>query len=460
MQFVKQGLVVATLVAMIVASSCKKNDVADGLAPTPAGPPPAAGNLTDALKDSALAYSRDIYLWYNQIPASFDARSYDDLGKIMTAIRQYSTEPGFTGPVDRWSFAVKQQEWDNVSAGIAGDFGINVFFRQEGDLRVRSVEKASPAGLAGVRRGWRIVKLNGSTNITTANSNSIVEAVYGSNSTAFGFQKPDGTTVDLTLNAGTYQENPIILDSVYTVSSRKIGYFAFNSFLGDTTRVYSEFSRIFSRFASSGVNDVVIDLRYNGGGYVTMQQKLANWLAPASANGQLMMTQQFNNKYTNFNSTDYFSKLGSLNLGRIFFIVSSSTASASELLINNLKPYMNVQLVGPSKTYGKPVGYFPIEVGDWYIFPVSFRSTNKNGEGNYFNGLALNSQSADGLDKDWGDLTEASLQTVVNYITTGAYRSQSANERDAYRAQQEVSSGNRVLDASHFKGAIDLRKRK
>ena len=65
---------------------------------------------------------------------------------------------------------------------------------------------------------------------------------------------------------------------------------------------------------------------------------------------------------------------------------------------------MDVQMVGPSKTYGKPVGFFPVPVGDWYIFPVSFRSTNKNGQGNYFNGMDLNNQIADGLDKDWGDV--------------------------------------------------------
>src|SRR5690606_18111219 len=132
--------------------------------------------------------------------------------------------------------------------------------------------------------------------------------------------------------------------------------------------------------------------------------------------------QQYNDKYARWNSTDNFSKLGSLNLNRIFFIVSSSTASASELVINNLKPYMEVVLVGPSNTYGKPVGYFTIPVGSNYIFPVSFRTTNKNGEGSYFNGLQLNHKVADGLDKDWGDLDEASLASAIRYITTGAFR--------------------------------------
>jgi len=173
-----------------------------------------------------------------------------------------------------------------------------------------------------------------------------------------------------------------------------------------------------------------------------------------------MMKQQYNDKYTAYNESTGFQKLGSLNLSRIFFIVSNSTASASELLINNLKPFMDVELVGPSKTYGKPVGFFPIPVGDWYIFPVSFRSTNNKGEGNYFDGLALNSQVADGLDKDWGDVTESCLQSALSYITTGAFRMQTSGDRTIFQAQSEIKSGNNVLDAPSFKGMISTRKSK
>lgn len=133
----------------------------------------------------------------------------------------------------------------------------------------------------------------------------------------------------------------------------------FNSFLGDTTEIYNEFSRVSNRFVNYGVTDVVIDLRYNGGGYVSVAEKFANFLVKSSANGQVMMKQEFNDKYKSWNSTETFKKLGSLNINRIYFIVSKSTASASELLINNLKPYMDVVLLGQTSTYGKPVGYFP-----------------------------------------------------------------------------------------------------
>ena len=461
----KNHLLVVMLVGFAFLSSCKKNDLSgENLnPPTSTTPATPAGTSADALKDSALLYSKDIYLWYSQIPSTFNARSYSDPDQIMTAIRQYSIEPGFSGAVDRWSFAVKQAEWDNVSSGFStGDFGLNIFFRAVGDLRVRHVEKESPAGLAGVRRGWRITAINGDNNITKGNADFIVQNVYQSNSASITFEKPDNSSITINLTAGNYREHPVILDSVYNINSKKIGYFAFNSFLGDTTEIYNEFSRVFNKFVSSGVNDVVVDLRYNGGGYVSVQEKLANWLAPSSANGQLMMKQQFNDKYTQYNSDEKFNKLGGLSLSRIFFIVSSSTASASELLINNLKPYMDVQLIGPSKTYGKPVGFFPIPVGDWYIFPVSFRTTNKNGEGSYFNGLAVNSQVADGLDKDWGNTEDSCLRSAISFITSGAFRSQAAGTRSAASNQEDpaLKKITAVLDEPAFKGMVDTRKMK
>lgn len=441
-------------------SSCKKV-VADAPAPTPA---PAVSNAPSAeykLKDTTVQDARDFYLWYNQIPSTFDPQTYADPDKIMTAIRSYSIETGYTAPVDRWSFAMKKTDWDNLSRGsvqetAAGesDLGLNVFFRVEGDLRVRNVEPQSPAGKAGVHRGWRITKINGSTNITTGNSTTIINAVYESTATTFTFLKPDGSSVDLSLNASSYTSHPVVLDSVYTVGSKKAGYLVFNSFLGDTAQIYSDFSRVFSRFSREAVNEVIVDLRYNGGGYVTVQEQLANYLINSAYNGQVMMSEKYNDKHSDYNNTSRFNKRGSVNVKRIFFIVSSNTASASELLINNLKPYMDVRLVGPSKTTGKPVGFFPIPAGEWYVFPVSFRSVNKNGEGNYFNGFSVTTSAADGIDKDWGDKNEAALASILNGFSSGAFRSGTGE----VVVDPSVEAINEKFSQKEFKGTIDTRR--
>lgn len=448
----KIKLLLATTGVLFFMASCKK----DNVNPNPTPPAPTTPTV-DKVKDSVLLYTRDIYLWNTQIPANFNAQSYSDPNEIMKAIRAYSIEPGFTGPVDRWSFAVKKSEWDNVSSGISKDFGLNIFFLEEGDLRVRFVETASPAGKAGIKRGWRITKINGNTNMTTSNANFIVNGIYSSTSASVSFLKPDGNTADVNLVADSYQEHPVFLDTVYTVAGKKAGYMVFNSFLGDTTEIYNRFSQTFSKFSQQNVDDVIIDLRYNGGGYVSVQDKLANYLAPTAANGQTLMTQAFNTIYSQWNSSTKINKIGSLNLPRVFIIVSSSSASASELLINNLKPYMEVILVGPSKTYGKPVGYFPIPVGDWYIFPVSFRSTNKSGQGNYFDGFALNKQVADGIDKDWGDITETSLASVLKYIGTGGFRANMEPRTEKFEADPIIINANVTLDKNTFKGMVDKR---
>jgi hypothetical protein len=447
----------ATAVGNLV--SCQKNVVdqpASNLTAVTNNGPSAEYKM----KDSVLQLTRNMYLWYNQIPSSFDPQTFATPVEAMTAIRTYSNEPPATTPVDRWSFAMKKTEWDNSSTGHVqqtaegnADLGMNVFFRTEGDLRVTHVERESAAGRAGIRRGWRITSINGSTNMTTGNATFIVDAVHESTSSTFTFKKPDGTSINIALNANAYTEHPVVLDSVYTAGSKKAGYLVFNSFLGDTAQIYNDFNRVFSRFSREGVNEIIIDLRYNGGGYVNVQERLANYLINAAHSGQVMMTEKFNDRNARYNSTTRFRKLGSVNVSRIFFVTSSSTASASELLINNLKAYMDVRLVGPSKTNGKPVGFFPIAVGEWYIFPVSFRTVNKNGEGNYFNGLPLTTRAGDGIDKDWGDKNETALASILNGFSTGSLR----NNSNAVVADPSVEAINDKLSQREFKGTIDTR---
>lgn len=449
------------IVSMALFVSCKKNT--NDLVATAPVTTPGTVNIPainpDLIKDSSLLYSKDIYLWNKQIPASFNARSFADPAAILQAIHPFSVEPGFSNPVDKWSFAMKKTEWDQQSAGMsllsgtgndAGDFGLTVFFRAEGDLRVRLVEPNSPAGLAGIKRGWRITQLNGNSSITTSNADFIIKNVYNSASTSFAFTKPDDGQVSITLNAAHYAEKQVYMDTVYSIGSQRIGYLVFNSFLGNSTQISTEFQRVFNRFANQQVTDVVVDLRYNGGGYVSLAEQLTNYLAPVSANGGLMMKQEYNSENSSNNTTTFIKKTGGLNLTDVYFIVSRSTASASELLINNLKPYMDVKLIGPSATHGKPVGFFPIPVGEWYIFPVSFKTKNKNGEGSYFNGLTVNAQVADGLDKDWGNITENCLASALRNIAGGSY----LREAETFRPSAATVAGNEKLDMPFLKIAV------
>jgi hypothetical protein len=445
------------LISVIIASvACKKSDTS-----TPNPPPvdttsnPPATTLMDKILDTAYAYSQDIYLWYKTIPDTINNRRFADPDGFMTYLRKYSIEPGFSQPVDKWSFGIKQVDWDNLSSGVTKDFGFSVFFFAQKDLRVKYVEESSPAGIAGIKRGWQITKINGSVNIDASNQASIdyiIQTVFQSDNTTFTFKLPDGSTKDVSLTSDTYQEHPIFLDTVYNnVGGKTVGYMVLNSFLGDTIEIRNEFNRIFTRFANANVNDVVIDLRYNGGGYVNLSAMLADYLVPPSANGQVLLTQTFNDKYTSENQSINVAKLGSLNLSRVFFIMTGNTASASELVINNMKPYVDVKLIGEN-SYGKPVGYFPIPISSWYIFPISFRTTNKAGQGNYFGGFVPDKQVNDGLDKDWGDINEACLASALKYIGTGAFRSAAADA--PYIDKSHLRKGNDGLSGKEFKGMV------
>src|SRR4051812_28541459 len=258
------------LVGVLFLASCKKS-VDDGGSNPPPVDTTSTPTAADLLKDSVLLIAKDVYLWNTQIPSTFKPRSYAEPIAEMEAIRQYSIEPGFTGPVGRFSFAIKKTDWDNLSNGVQEDFGMGIFFNTVTDLRVKYVEPASPSGLAGIQRGWQILKINGNSQIDTSSAtiDRIVAAVFNSSNTSFTFKKPDGTTADVSLTAATYQTHPVFADSVYAVNGKNIGYLALNSFLGDTTEIYSEFSNIFSRFQQQNVSEAIIDLRYNGGGYVS-----------------------------------------------------------------------------------------------------------------------------------------------------------------------------------------------
>ncbi len=442
--------------------SCKKDikqDIASNIAPTPAPPNPVGGVNPAQLNDVAFQKTQDYYLWNNQLPATLNTSGYADPTGVMIAIRQYSIEPGFTAPVDKWSFAMKKTEWDQYSGGMSslsssttaqGDFGMTVFFRGDGDLRVRLTEPNSPAGILGIKRGWRITKINGNSNITSSNSQFIIDNIYKAASADVTFAKADGSSVDLNLQAAHYADKPVYLDTVYNSSNGNIGYLVYNSFLGNINQTSAEYSRVFNKFSAAGITNLIVDLRYNGGGYVNLQEQLANYLITSQAQGSIMMKQIYNSNHSNQNSTVLFNKTGSLQLNKIYFIVSRGTASASELLINNLKPYMDVRLIGNSNTHGKPVGFFPIENGEWYVFPVSFKTVNKNGEGNYYAGFAPNAMVADGLDKDWGDITEASLASAIRNINGGNYR---GNE-PVFNESPMVASGNDALEKTMLKVTI------
>jgi carboxyl-terminal processing protease len=165
----------------------------------------------------------------------------------------------------------------------------------------------------------------------------------------------------------------------------------------------------------------------------------------------------------------YFSKKGSLNLSRIYFIVTDETASASELLINTLSPYMQVYMVGnyhsdgktntANNTYGKPVGFFPVEIvsSSNELYVTSFQMFNKNGVGDYFNGLKPNSHVWE-YDSflDFGNQDETMLAAALAHIKTGIFKStqpRSVSEKTNFERKfsQEGASPRKIQGMYKFR---------
>lgn len=272
-----------------------------------------------------------------------------------------------------------------IYGAVAKSFGMYVFYLDD-DLYVRMVDKNSPAYIAGVRRGDRILSINGNTKIdypTQLKENfKTVNGYLNESTMLIKFGKPSGVIEEKQIANVQYNIDPILDSRVINFEGKKVGYLAFSSFVSIMeknvfTRMHTDFENVFNSFDAEGINDLIVDLRYNGGGSVLTAEYLADHIAPLAADKQQMLYYEMNTVL----SRDWewtaegeefgpvkFAKKGKLNLPKVYFLVTRSTASASELLINSLKPYMQVHIIGTyvrnekkeavaQNTYGKPVGF-------------------------------------------------------------------------------------------------------
>lgn len=362
---------------------------------------------------------KDYYYWYEQIP-ELDPNLYNSPYQLLEAIRY--------NPPDKWSFISTKTELDAYynQAAFVG-FGFSVGFDNDNNLIISMVYDSSPLKADGVDRGCQILSIDGQTP-TPSNYNSLIGDDGIGVSKTFEFKMHDGSIQTHTYSKAEISINSVFADTVYTYGSTKIGYFMLNSFINPTT---DELTETFAKFQTEAVSELIVDLRYNGGGLVEVANFLANLIGGNNANGGIFGTYKHNNKHDELNEDMMFEvETNSLSIDRVFFITTSSSASASELVINSLKPFMEVVLVG-SNTHGKPVGMYQFSFNDPSIdlafVPICFSIFNANGEGDYFDGISADILVNDDISHLFGDTQELCINAALAEIGVTSKATTSSN---------------------------------
>lgn len=364
------------------------------------------------------------YYWYEHLPATVDYVKYSSNEALLDAI--------IFKPLDRFSYLTTQEEFNNSFVGRNAGHGFGFAFSADDRLYVSFVFDESPAGKDGWKRGWEITHINGKPVSDYVSSTGSYDFKLGDPdpgiSNTFTFKLPDGSTTTRTNTKAEYQSNSVLERKVFQVGEKKVGYWAYQSFkatAGLNPTQSTEVKNSMEYFQSEGIGELIIDLRYNGGGSVAVAEQICNYLIQNTNSGKLMYTNKLNKLKSNQNSSKNFSKIGSLNLPRLIFITSRGSASASELVINNLRPYLDITLIGDN-TYGKPVGSFPLsnynrilKSQNVELVPITFATANARGEAEYFDGFPADFAVGDTPQFPWGDSRDLRLDAALHYIQNG-----------------------------------------
>jgi C-terminal processing protease CtpA/Prc len=302
---------------------------------------------------------------------------------------------------------------------------------------VEYVYPNSPAELAGLKRGDIILKVDGQdlnvTNFDRLAANTSFNLTLG---------RYNGSSISLSdevvsIEAGTIELDPVIHYEVKNVNGTKVGYLVYVDFLaGDDDKWLNSLGDALSSMKQEGITELVLDLRYNPGGEVDVASYLASTIAPASvvASKEVLVNFEYNDTLEEYfrdrqgdNSPNLATRFGknenNLNLNDIYILTTGNTASASELVINGLRPYMNVVQIGEStfgKFYGSYVLYDQNEPSEhnWAIVPVVLKYSNATGVTDFDNGLRPDVPLSDNIlaAKPFGDESDPLLKTALNLI--------------------------------------------
>jgi carboxyl-terminal processing protease len=419
---------------LLVVAACSKDD-----------PAPDATTQTNNKIDSWILDNMQFwYLWNDKLPSSPDkTQDPETFFKSLLV-----SEDRFSWIQDSYTDLL------NSLQGISKEAGYEFVLYRESETsnnvlaQILYVKPGSPAEGAGLKRGDVITAIN-NQQITTSNYKDLLAAIKDDHTIRYKPLLVDQQKLDIektaSLTTVQYTENPNYLHKVIPVGDKKIGYYVYNFFASGTdsnAKAYdTEMESIFADFKAQGITDLVLDLRFNSGGSETSADNLASLIGTSVDNTKVFAKRTYNTGVeneiikdpdlgTSYLTTKFLNK--SSNVGnqltghRVYVLTSSHTASASELVINALKPFMDVFLIG-DVTYGKNVGSISIYDKDdptnkWGMQPIVVKVSNSLGQSDYSAGFTPNV-----IDKDnslylypLGDPKEALLRQAIDQITGAA----------------------------------------
>jgi carboxyl-terminal processing protease len=421
-----------SLLVLIFLSSCRKDEVIE---PDPVD----TGNPNAAVNETFYDLMKDWYFWNTQIP-EINPSTYSSPSQVLEAIRKR--------PEDRWSYITGRSEFEAYfrDARMVG-YGFGSAWDAQENLRVMFVFNKTQMYQQGVRRSWVIEAINGLSVSPGSNVNSLLGANNVGVTNTFRFRKPDGTRVDLAIAKQEVVMNTVLHYEIIPYQGLNVGYMVLNGF---TTPTIAELDSVFRDFAASGIDEFILDLRYNGGGQTNVANHLASLIAGSSVADQLFAKYIYNaDRAAEFNRVDTFLTVpNSVNVHRLITIATRATASASEMVINGLRPYMDVKIIGDN-TYGKPMGMNAWTYGDYAFIPITFKTANADNYGDYFNGLAADFRVRDDLSREFGNPEEASLKQALAFIATGVTKSEEVFQEVRHKQPREYMTGFRRYTGAH-----------
>lgn len=457
----------AALGVLAMLSSCGGGGggtVVSGGGSSSSTPTPTSG--TCSLRDRqnwAFAQLKEWYLFPDTLPASLDPSPYTSVGDYIDAL----TATARAQHKDRYftyltSIAAEDAYYNS---GSSAGFGVRLSY----DTTARRVFVAesfegAPALAAGIDRGAEIVAIGTTTtNLQTVDSlmasggaNAVVDALGPSTAgTTRVLRITDSAgTRNLTVAKADYSLDPVSSRygaKIINDGGHQVGYVNLRTFINTADPALRS---AFLQFRTAGVTDVIVDLRYNGGGLVSIAELMGNLLGRNRSNSDVFDYMTFRPEKSSNSTVAYFAAQSqSIAPTRIAFIGTTGTASASELVINGMVPYLhtNVALVG-TNTYGKPVGQIAVDrtACDDRFRIIAFALENSAHQGSYFDGLASKVEkscsAADDVSKQLGDPAEASTKAALDFL---GGRSCTAISASSGQSTLSIREGTRELLSPH-----------